>query len=340
MLKFEEVLQLCQCGYIDVWKIIHTFTRSVGCLPHSVKLRIYELEADILLREIWTQSETKKCLAFVIFSTTNAYSSLAIQRIIQLLAQRIYFLTTELGLSKQIKETIWAMTKKLLFYGMDDENENIDISFKTNIHFDLVLISAIYHVGYANNQYLNWGKLVDAYNSKATFGLQLGVAELKTAYNGSLKKKFQRLSQDSWFNCRIAPDERESRNGTPIQSGVWKRKKEMVQTPLERILPVTPGKRTDFCPDIPVLPTFAGLADPTQGPQRGSLRSQESPMPRRGNEEFYIYNLPFGSPSPSTNSKTSPFFFGGSLMGSENRHNNENDPCLMEDTGIQTPTFK
>lgn len=340
MLKFEEVLQLCQCGYIDVWKIIHTFTRSVGCLPQAVKLRVYELEADILLREIWTQSETKKCLAFVIFSTTNAYSSLAIQRIIQLLAQRIFFLTTELGLSRQIKETIWAMVKKLLFYGMDDENENIDISFKTNIHFDLVLLSAIYHVGYANNQYLNWGKLVDAYNSKATFGLPLGVPELKSVYNGSLKKKFQGLSQDTGFNCRIAPHERESRNGTPIQSGVWKRKKEMVQTPLEKSLPATLGKRVDYSPEIPVLPTFATLADPALAPQRGSLRSQESPIPRRGNEEFYIYNLPFGSPSPSTNSKTSPFFFGGSLMGSENRHNNENDPCLMEDTGIQTPTFK
>lgn len=338
-LKFEEVLRLCRCGHIDVWKIINNFIRSKNQdLPHQVKLRVYELEADILLRAIWTQSPAQRCLAYAIFASTNVYADLAIQRILRLLAERIFLIATKLQLCKRVTDTIWEMTKKLLFYGLDDDTADVDIGFKTNVHLDTLLLATIYHVSYANNQYVNMTRLLEAYAVRVPYALSIAQTELQSFYNADLKRRFKQLSDDMGFNCRVSPYERESRNGTPIQTSVWKRKKAIVGTPIEKSLPNQLGKRGQPSPEVPPLPGFAGQARPKIS---GAVPfgAPESPSVSRQNEAF-LFNIPFGSPSPSTNTNMSPFFFEGSLHGSANRRHNENDPCVVDDTGIQTPTFK
>ena len=338
-LKFEEVIELCKCGYIDVWKIIYVYTKSCGRdLPLTLKMRVHEIEIDILFKNIWTAKDNKRCLAFSIFSSTTVYSDLSIKRILRIMAERLYILTTELQLTMKLREMIWGLIKKLMFYGLDNEGQDLDISFKTNVHMDFLLLSSFYHVVFINNQYINMKSLIPIYSKKVTFPVDITIAEFKEYYTDVFKKKMKGFSQDPLFNCKVVANNDEAKNSTPIQTSVWQRKNLILKTAFECTLPVTLEKRDIDQSGIPLIPQFSS-EQKLKLPKYNMLSDNESP--KNFGQTLNLNTFPIPFVSSNNTALNSPLFFSFPVSNSNHRGvQPEEDNSLMDNTGIQTPTFK
>jgi hypothetical protein len=302
-------------------------------------MRIHEIEIDILFKLIWSQRDGAKCLAFAIFTNTNFDSDLAIKRILVIMAERLYLITSELVLDIKLRDIIWSILKKLLLYGFDVDTEDLDISFKTNIHIDLLLLSSVYHVIFMNNTYINMGKLIMAYSTKITFPLLGVLTDFQTYYKEIFKKKMKEFSDDPTFNCKVNPASQAKQN-TPIQVSVNRRKKIILQSTFESTLPVALEKRTPESfqrHDGPIIPQF--MSDhKSKIPKLNFLSHNESPI----NPISLASISPFSSrvQTPNESPISLPFFQQGTVNPHFDHQSPQDESIVMENTGIQTPTFK
>lgn len=337
-LRFEEVMQMCKCGHLDVWKIIYSFNKAVGRqLPNTLKMRLSELETDILLRAIWSESGEQRCLARSMFAATNLYSDLAIKHILRLSAERLFVISTK-NFELAHQEVIWELVKKLLFYGINDEANSTDISFKTNKHLDFLILASVYHVGLKNSKNLKMKDLVSAYFNTVAFPTVLSYAEFQSYYCNSFKKTVKELSGDEALNWRVPSKSKVGLNDTPIQSHVKKRMEDFVKTPLRSIIPVTLERRPENA-DIPVLPAFSSDKK-FRFPIRFECQGSPDDLSRRSGPtgaDTPMFGFQFPSPF---NTPQSNFFFGDSFHNSTSNPQLNFSNNLFNNDGTETPKFK
>lgn len=335
-LRFEEVMQMCRCGHLDVWKIIFSFNRAVGRqLPNTLKMRISELETDILLRAIWSESEGQKCLARSVFASSNVYSDLAIKQILRISAERLFIISSK-NFDLPLQEKTWELFKRLLFYGMDDETQSAEISFKTNKHIDFLIVGALYHVAQKNSKNEKMKDLIAKYFGAAAFPTALNYSEFQSYYCNTFKKTVKDLLGDDGFRLKVEIKEKQILNDTPIQSHVKKRMDDFVKTPFRNMLSVELGRRAEN-PEVPALPAFSsdkklkfsfsftGLNSPGDFSRHSGPTDSGTPL------------FGFSFPSPA-NTPNSVFSFGDSFPNSAAKPLQNRDKEIITD-GTGTPKF-
>ena len=97
----------------------------------------------------------------------NKISENVVKKLLFILAERVYLITSECKVSDEFKEKIWQTIKNYLFYGFNQEN--VDIEFKYNINLDFVLLGVIYHISYLNKLYIHFKDMCKIYNDVVLF---------------------------------------------------------------------------------------------------------------------------------------------------------------------------
>lgn len=227
-LRRDEILEVCNCGYLDLWKIIYIFnTVFFRKLPSNLAMGIHEIEIEILLKEIWVETPGNKCLAYSIFSSSNANSDYAITTMMKALLSRVYILCKEANSPSSVNEEIWKLIKTLIFYGMDCSDKTHDISFKTNYHLDILVLSSIYHLYFVKEVHFDLNILLKTYLDKIMFPANINYNNLLFYYCNIFKSKIKSLQKSLDLMQEVS---RKTLNDTPIQSKIWKRKTKIIET--------------------------------------------------------------------------------------------------------------
>lgn len=70
-MDFSQIMNVCNIGVLDFWRVIHPFERAVKGISRSLKRHLFELEMNIMLSSVW---KTNSPLIDLIKSQANQYA--------------------------------------------------------------------------------------------------------------------------------------------------------------------------------------------------------------------------------------------------------------------------
>lgn len=162
------MIEACETNTQDFWGILFHFANCLGkTLPIIVRSRIIELECEILLRLIWKPfSSEQKTDVEKLFSSDNTQATQMIQKLLNILAERIYLITNELKIQDEVKETIWVCLKYLILRGEAFQNKK---PLLKGMHLDVMLLCTIYHVFLQQRVLKSVEQIIGVYQDKVLF---------------------------------------------------------------------------------------------------------------------------------------------------------------------------
>ena len=232
-LTLGQLITLCEISYTNFWKVLYNFAIAFGKnLPSLLQAHIVEVEFDILLRGIWLNSEVDQ-----IFSTESSANGIIIKRILNILAERLYLVTSDCNLNDDMKQQVWELTKHVIFPDLCKLSEPIidayDINLRKNVHLDWVILCCIYQLSYINKLYIHFKDICDTYNQKVLFA-QPTIRDDSWNY-------YQKTFKPHVITSPTKPPEpkqkgsvfsRENANSTPVRDSFKQKMKNILSSPL------------------------------------------------------------------------------------------------------------
>lgn len=232
-LTLGQLVGHCEISFTNFWKVLYNFAMTFGKnLPSLLQAHIVEVEFDILLRGIWMNSEVDQ-----IFANESAANGVIVKRILNILAERLYLVTSDCNLNDDMKQQVWELTKHIIFPDLCKLPESIidahDNSLRKNVHLDWVILCCIYLLIYSNKLYMHFKDICDTYSSKVLFA-QPNIREDSWEY-------YQKVFKPHVITIPTVPIEikqqssvfsRENANSTPIRDSFKQKLKNILSSPL------------------------------------------------------------------------------------------------------------
>lgn len=245
IMPLGQFLNICEISYTDLWKVLYNFAVTFGkTLPSLLQSHIVELEFDILLRGLWTNSEVER-----IFETESRANDVIVKRILNILAERLYLVTSDCNLNDDMKQQVWELTKHVIFPDLcklvDSRLNANDLKLRTNVHLDWIILCCIYHLIYSNKLYMHLKEICDIYSAKVLFAQPNIRDEVGEYYQKIFKPN---ISTGPLFLAESKPRgslfSRESANSTPIRDSSRYRMRNILSSPLVENLNMKLEKRS------------------------------------------------------------------------------------------------
>jgi len=232
-MSLSQLVLNCEISYTDFWKVLYNFAITFGKnLPSLLQAHIVEVEFDILLRGIWLNTEVDQ-----IFTNESAANGVIIKRILNIMAERLYLVTSDCNLNDDMKQQVWELTKHVIFPDLCKLSDPIidahNVNLRQNVHLDWVILCCIYQLSYANKLYMHFKDICEIYTNKVLFA-QPNIRDDSWDY-------YQKLFKPSTITLNSQPLQqkqrgsvfsRENANSTPIRDSFKQKIKNILSSPL------------------------------------------------------------------------------------------------------------
>lgn len=239
-----QLIGHCEISFTSFWKVLYNFAVTFGKnLPSLLQSHIVEIEFDILLRGLWSNSEVES-----LFETESPANTVIIKRILNILAERLYLVTSDCNLNDDMKQHVWELTKHIIFPDLCKmQNPIIDSSdadLRTNVHLDWIILCCIYQLVYSNRLYMHFKDICDTYSAKVLFALPNVRNDAWAYYQKTFKTHVSGVSPPNEERKQTGSTfSRENANSTPVRNPFSLKMKTILSSPLVENLNMKLEKR-------------------------------------------------------------------------------------------------
>lgn len=245
-MSLGQLIAHCNISYTSFWKVLYNFAITFGKnLPSLLQSHIVEVEFDILLRGLWTTAEVDR-----IFESESPANAVLIKRILNILAERLYLVTSDCNLSDDLKQKVWELTKHIIFPDLcklpESSIDATDKGLRTDVHLDWIIICCIYQLSYSNKLYLHFKDICDTYSAKVLFAQPNIRDDVGQYYQKKFKlqvlsaclpnEEKERIKKSPAFSREVA-------NSTPVRDSFKMKMKTILSSPLVENLNMKLEKR-------------------------------------------------------------------------------------------------
>lgn len=207
------ISNLTQVNVTDIWRAIDLFLKLFeNQIPSFLKALIYELETEILLINIWRKSDLENSPASHLFLGQGIHSPKILQRLLKILAERVFLICKELNIENNLTEKLWDFLKRLLLVGYEFGPKSVNTSFKENIHLDVLLLCLLAHVMKEEGVPVNLSQINKIYMTTVLFpstavvnNLAPYISFFETGHYLSLADKTMSLLKNDSEACKNDP---------------------------------------------------------------------------------------------------------------------------------------